>query len=221
MPEPDKIEPRNLPAANIMPQERRTQEERSATTRSALLRAAVESLVATGYSGTSTTAVHERAGVSRGGMLHHFRSKMDLTLATLDHLLESQSQRLERAAARIKTADDRRLDDAVDAVWKEYRSPTSYAALEHWTAARTDQQLRRELRNKERAARPQIRTAFAELFGPEVEDHPAFDDAVDLTIEFMRGAALTFGVQRNTKRQQELIDRWKLLMGGLLNGQAH
>jgi AcrR family transcriptional regulator len=200
--------------------ERRTQLERSTATRRALLSAAVDALTKTGYSKTSTTAVHELAGVSRGGMLHHFRSKLELTLATLDYLLDEQNSRLRRAAERIDETDETRIGTAVDVVWKEARSANSFAALEHWTAARTDPELRNQLSRRERAARPEVSEAFAKLFGEDVEDHPAFEDAVDMTIQYMRGAALTYGVRRNAKRQAELLDRWKDLLGTMLNSSG-
>lgn len=48
------------------PRLRRTQEERSQETRARLLDATIESLIDVGYAGTTTTAVCERAGLSRG-----------------------------------------------------------------------------------------------------------------------------------------------------------
>ena len=46
-----------------------------------LLEATVDCLVEHGWSGTSTTLVSARAGVSRGAQLHHFPTKNDLVLA--------------------------------------------------------------------------------------------------------------------------------------------
>ena len=51
--------------------------------RQRLLEATVECLVERGWSGTSTTLVSERAGVSRGAQLHHFPTKGDLVLPEL------------------------------------------------------------------------------------------------------------------------------------------
>ena len=56
--------------------------------RQRLLDATVECLVEHGWSGTSTTLVSERAGVSRGAQLHHFPTKNDLVLAAVEHLSE-------------------------------------------------------------------------------------------------------------------------------------
>ena len=48
------------------------QEERTRLMRQRLLEATVECLVESGWSGTSTTLVSQRAGVSRGAQLDHF-----------------------------------------------------------------------------------------------------------------------------------------------------
>ncbi|MGA8126368.1 MAG: helix-turn-helix domain-containing protein, partial [Mycobacterium sp.] len=56
---------------------RRTQAERSAAMRTRLLDATIECLVSYGYAGTTTPRVAERAGVTRGAQIHHFRSKED------------------------------------------------------------------------------------------------------------------------------------------------
>ena len=62
------------------------QEERSRAMRQRLLEATVDCLVEHGWSGTSTTLVSQRAGVSRGAQLHHYPTKNDLVLAAIDHL---------------------------------------------------------------------------------------------------------------------------------------
>ncbi|GGO90699.1 TetR/AcrR family transcriptional regulator [Wenjunlia tyrosinilytica] len=57
---------------------RRTQRERSEATSGDLLDAARELFARDGYAATSLEAVCERAGVSKGGLYHHFRNKEDL-----------------------------------------------------------------------------------------------------------------------------------------------
>ncbi|WP_169799311.1 TetR/AcrR family transcriptional regulator, partial [Nocardioides jensenii] len=77
------------------------QEERSRAMRQRLLEATVECLVEAGFSGTSTTLVSQRAGVSRGAQLHHFPTKNDLVLAAVEHLTEVRGAELAAAAAQL------------------------------------------------------------------------------------------------------------------------
>ena len=79
------------------------QEERSRVMRARLLEATVELLVERGFSGTSTTLVSERAGVSRGAQLHHFPTKNDLVVAAVEHLTQVRGAELAAAAAAVPT----------------------------------------------------------------------------------------------------------------------
>ena len=63
------------------------QEERSAETRRRLLEAAIACLNERGYTGTTTTEIAGRAGVSRGAQVHHFRHKEELVIGALEHIL--------------------------------------------------------------------------------------------------------------------------------------
>ena len=71
--------------------------------RQRLLDATVECLVEVGWSGTSTTLVSQRAGVSRGAQLHHFPTKNDLVLAAVEHLSDARREELRAAAAELPT----------------------------------------------------------------------------------------------------------------------
>ena len=74
--------------------------------RQRLLDATVECLVERGWSGTSTTLVSERAGVSRGAQLHHFPTKNDLVVAAVEHLSEQRGEELQRAADGLPRGRD-------------------------------------------------------------------------------------------------------------------
>src|ERR1700712_781711 len=77
------------------------QEERTRVMRQRLLDATIECLVEHGWSGTSTTLVSQRAGVSRGAQLHHFPTKNDLALAAGAHLSDMRRDELRAAAADL------------------------------------------------------------------------------------------------------------------------
>ena len=61
----------------------------------------MECLVEHGWSGTSTTLVSHRAGVSRGAQLHHFPTKTDLVLAAVDHLSAVRQGECSSASAEL------------------------------------------------------------------------------------------------------------------------
>jgi AcrR family transcriptional regulator len=41
-----------------------------------------------GWSGTTTTVIAGRAGVSRGAQLHHYPTRIELVIAAVEHLTE-------------------------------------------------------------------------------------------------------------------------------------
>ncbi len=71
---------------------RRSNEDRSAETRGRLIEATVEALNRLGYGGATTIVVSDTSGVARGGMLHHFPSKVDLMIATADACLAQMAE---------------------------------------------------------------------------------------------------------------------------------
>jgi len=71
----------------------------------ALLRAAMEEFLEKGYDGSSMDAVAARAGLTKGGLYHHFRSKEDLLIAVHDRLMEPIVALLDRASEEPRAVD--------------------------------------------------------------------------------------------------------------------
>lgn len=124
---------------------KRKPQARSAATRESILDAALDCLVERGYARTAMADVAERAGVSRGALLHHFPTRAGLLAATVEHLAERRFAELRRTLeGRAEEGDE--LGAAVDFVWSAYTDPTAYASLELLIAARTDDDLLEDLK---------------------------------------------------------------------------
>lgn len=194
---------------------RRTQESRSAETRLRVLEATTECLVEYGYIGTTTAAVQSRAGVSRGALMHHFGSKNELLVAAVRHLAERRGANLISQASALDDQDDR-TSQAIDLLWDTFTGPLFTATLELWAASRTDSDLRAAVLEFERALRAELDVAMRHLFGEGLAESPAFADAIEFTLQFMRGAALTSILRTDKNRQQAVIDRWKSVFTALI-----
>ncbi|MFE0027471.1 TetR/AcrR family transcriptional regulator [Amycolatopsis sp. NPDC059021] len=127
---------------------RRTQEQRSAATRARLLEATIDCLVEEGYAGTTTTRVAERAGVTRGALVHHYPAKADLVTAAVRHLATARTDLAQAELERLRAADDP-VGIGLDLLWSVHSGPLFRATVELWTAARSDAELRAQLREVE------------------------------------------------------------------------
>lgn len=73
--------------------------ERAEATRERIVQAARELVLEHGYDGVSTGHVLQLAGVSRGGLYHHFSGKHDLMAAVLEAVERDLTHRLAAAVA--------------------------------------------------------------------------------------------------------------------------
>jgi AcrR family transcriptional regulator len=181
---------------------RRSQAERSSTTREALLDATVACLIEDGYASTTTSRVAERAGVSRGAHLHHFQTRQALVAAAIEHLAQRRTAELLAAADDLPRGRER-LAKGLDLVWANYASPLFQAALDLWSDARTDPELRGHLIEVERALDRQTLELARRLF-PDLATRPDFERLVEMSVAAIRGLALLDtlhpGGERNRKQ---------------------
>ena len=185
---------------------RRTQAERSATTREQLLNAALDGLVELGYGGTTTTVVADRAGVSRGAQLHHFPTRAALVAAAVEHLFRGLTEEYQRGFATLPPGSDR-LREAIHLLWSMFTKPRYLAVLELYTAARTDEVLRKQVRpiaeRHEANVRELARRYFPE---PASRDPQGFEATLSLILDTMQGMAVSRFVHRRATNDPERLD---------------
>ena len=124
---------------------RRTNAERTAETRGRLIDAAVDTLYQWGYAATTTIAVADIAKVSRGAMLHHFPTRVDLLFAAAEHILTDQ-RRLRREKLDVYSPGPERFFAGGDISWDVQKRPGTIALLEIMMASRSDVELAKRLK---------------------------------------------------------------------------
>ncbi len=192
---------------------RRRQEERSEATQARILAAAIECLSKLGYSATTTVAVGEHAGVSRGALLHHFPTRAELIAAAVRRLFEELDERFRKAFAQV-SADEDRIDAAVELIWKGYASPKVPPLLELFVAARTDARFRSALAPVAREHRNRLRQLVVESLvdGPPSKD---FEVTLALAFDAIQGMAIRRIVQPSAV--SETLTAIKALLHGALS----
>ena len=171
------------------------------------MRATVESLVELGYARTTTQEVQRRAGVSRGALTHHFTAKSGLLLAAVDSLYEDFSESVRKAATELPADPADRVRLGVELIWARFQGPLFVAAMELWTAARTDAELRAALLPHERRLGAQLRELAFEVLGEQVARHPSADGLYQVLLTSMRGQAMTAALRPGASRAP-VLQHW-------------
>ncbi len=125
------------PRRSIARPERQTQEERSEGTQHRIINAAIELLYNEGHVAATTHKIAERAGVSRGAMLHHFPTKDDLMLAVVRAAHERDSLSLRAGLAKISDPLQRYFS-LPDLAWEVMSGPSGIAVLEIMMSSRSN-----------------------------------------------------------------------------------
>lgn len=201
----------------MAPKTRRTQVERSTTTRLLLMRATVDCLYEVGYRGTSIRVVEQRSGVSRGALLHHFASRSELLIGAVQHIARLRMEQMRLEAADVGANEG--VEGLIDLMWRQFSGPLFYTSLELWNAARTDPQLERALLAEERTLGSSIRQIVQEMFGVQGAG-PVFATALELTWQFMRGAAVTRILKHDEAAQQQLVAEWRALITPMFQAES-
>jgi AcrR family transcriptional regulator len=183
------------------------QQVRSRATQARLLDATVDSLVELGWSGTTTTAVAQRAGVSRGAQLHHYPTKAALVMAAVEHLTQRRAGEL-RAEADALPDGPQRLDRVLDLLAASFTGPLFVAALELWVAARTDRELRDALVPLEARIGREMHRLTLDLLGVD-ERTPGVREAVQATLDLLRGLGVANLLSDDSARRRALLAAWK------------
>lgn len=182
------------------------QEERTRAMRRRLLEATVDCLVEDGWSGTSTTSVSQRAGVSRGAQLHHFPTKNALVVAAVEHLSELRGAELRKAATRVPGGPGR-TRAVLEMLGEHFTSPVFTAALELWVAARTDPTLRDAVGPLEQRVGREAHRIAVDALGAD-EERPGVRELVQATLDLVRGLGLADTLTDDTARRGRILDAW-------------
>ena len=177
-------------------------------------------LVEDGYAGATTLRIQARAGVSRGRLLHHFPSRDQLLVAASRHLATERLRGTDPEPDGLDLPLPERIDLAVERLWSTFSEPLFWAAVELWTAARTNTDLRAALLPEEREVGAAVRESIARSFGPVAAAHPQFPLVRDLIFTSMRGVGLGYALDHRDPRTDPHLAQWKQLARMVLLGST-
>ncbi|WP_181783102.1 TetR/AcrR family transcriptional regulator [Pseudonocardia pini] len=195
---------------------------KAVVSRRRILDAAVDCLVEVGYAEASTLMVQRRAGVSRGGLLHHFPSKEALFVAAATLLSRRRVADTAARTAEFGCPDGsvERIDEAIAAMWERHGEAFFRASIELWLAAQHHPALRGVVYEAERGLNESIHAIVAGMFGPAWAAHPEFPALRETLLTSMRGTALVATFGDAGPRHERMLEHWRRLARGLLAGPA-
>lgn len=132
----DELEPEGL-----ISKDEGWQQRKSAQTRIWILEAAIDCLGDVGYSKTTTQLIAQKAEISRGAMLHHYATKIDLIEGVIEYTFFKRMKYFTEQVARLPESDrvDRQM--GLELLWHNMQSREYAAYTELLVASRTDAEL--------------------------------------------------------------------------------
>jgi hypothetical protein len=109
-----------------------------------------------------------------------------------------------------------RVDRAIDLMWTTSLEPPFWAAMELWTAARTDPALRGALRGEELRLRAAIAAVADGIWGPGIAGSPHYADLTELLFTSMRGVAVVYAFEDRPAATDPHLALWKRLAARML-----
>ncbi|MHA6796115.1 TetR/AcrR family transcriptional regulator [Pseudonocardia bannensis] len=170
------------------------------------MEATVASLVEHGWAGTTTTAVAQRAGVSRGAQLHHYPTRAELVIAAVQYIGAARIAEIREQATDLPTGPARTAA-VLDMLARVCTGPLFHAALELWTAARTDPDVRAAVVPLEAVIGRESHRLTVELLGAD-ESRPGVREAVQQTLDLIRGLGLADLLTDDGARRRALLADW-------------
>ena len=196
---------------------REPKQDRSRVTRQRLLEATIDSLAEQGWVATTVGVVAERAGVSRGATQHHFPTREDLITGALEYMFDTRMDSARREAQEIP-AGPGRTKLVVERLVEYYTGPMFKAALQVWTAASADPELRdRIVPLEERFGRRAHKMAVENL-GVDDND-PVTHRLVQATLDLARGLGLADVLTDDARRRVEIVRTWADVLDSSLNAR--
>ena len=174
---------------------RQTQAQRRAVALAKISVAGQEILAESGYHAMTFANVAERAGVSRGSLLHYFSQKSDLAIAAIEDGMVTLLRDLRTKVPAWQANPDRENRDGqiFDDIY--FGGPLFQAWLAVAIHARTDKQLDKTFRRMSAENIHGVCRIAAEGWGPELVRSPQWEDFLVVVPSVIQGVALTHSDQ--------------------------
>lgn len=187
------------------------QAEKSLLTQTQVVEATMQCLIKLGYAQTTTDKIAQQAGVSRGAMTHHFKSRAAVFSAAAQYITELRAKEYDETLGKVKVPagtlpsyEDMR--ETIVHLQKYYSKPSFIALHELQRGARADKTLSAAMAPLERALDAKVSSSILEHFPFWGEVQGAAEVLRDLIFSTLQGVAVDPVGYVKGARLQRLID---------------
>jgi AcrR family transcriptional regulator len=191
-------------------------QDRSRATRRRLLETAVRCLAQHGWEVSTVGFIAAEAGISRGAVQHHFRTREALIIAALEHMADERGAVLDALPDPGGSGPDRVhavVTSLVDAIGGEFFR----AALQVWTVAAAEEDLRATVVPLERRFARGVHGRAVRLLRADDSD-PAVRGLIQATLDLARGLALADVLTDDSRRRAHVVRAWSDQLAAALAG---
>jgi AcrR family transcriptional regulator len=133
----------DLVPEGLTPRPGSRQESKSSEMRETILEATLDCLADHGYANTTNSLVCKQADISRGAMLHHYHTRQDLIVATIEYAFYKHLSNFSKLVARLADSERQDRNSAIAIDWHLCQTREYKAYQELQVASRTNPELRK------------------------------------------------------------------------------
>ena len=179
---------------------------RGKVTRQKLLESSIQLLASTGYAATTTQAIIDNAGVSRGSLLHQFGTRQEMILATAESALMLM---YENVSSHLKAFEDPidSLMNFPNTIWTAQNKNAARALVEIQLASRWEKGLAQQLRKINTRNTNMIVSELIEFAdGVNMSDVDGFISVVSVVIDSTQSMAIRLPTEEDQNRLKTKLD---------------
>src|SRR3954447_837851 len=192
-------------------------QDRSRATRRRLLETTIRCLAQQGWEVSTVAFIAAEAGISRGAVQHHFRTREALILAALEHMFEERAALLD-ALPDPEGAGPERVHLVVTGLVETIGGELFRAALQVWTVAAADPELRAAVVPLERHFARGVHRRAVRLLRVDDSD-PETRGLIQATLDLARGLALAGVLTDDSRRRSRVVRAWSAQLAAALAGK--
>ncbi len=191
-------------------------QDRSRLTRRRLLETTIRCLATHGWEASTVGFIAAEAGISRGAVQHHFRTREDLIVAALEHMFAERVALLD-ALPDPGGSGAARIHAVVSGLVELVGGDLFRAALQVWTVAAADPELRATVVPLERHFARVAHQRAVRLLGVDETDQE-MRGLVQATLDLARGLALADVLTDDSRRRGRVVRAWSTQLAAALAG---